>query len=79
MTDYIKEIKRQFRDVYGLTPTGGTDEEPLFEKIPDGVYPMTIGGKVDNVAIKDNFMGCCNFDEPKEIKANLDEEFKGFM
>jgi hypothetical protein len=64
MTRYIAEIKRQFRDVYGFVPAGGTEREPLFNNIPPGVYPMTIEGKVDNVRIvEDGTIDCCNFEE----------------
>jgi hypothetical protein len=62
MTAYIKEIKRQFRDVYKFTPTGGTDSEPNFDNIPDGEYPMQIEGKTDRVRIERGTINCCNFD-----------------
>lgn len=62
MTQYVSEIRRQLRDVYNFTPTGGTEHEPLFDNIPDGEYPMTIEGKVDKVRTKDNRLYCCNFD-----------------
>jgi len=63
MTDYIREIKRQFRDVYGFTPLpGSTEDEPLI-KAPDGEYPMTIEGKLDHVRIVNGKISCCNFDE----------------
>lgn len=64
MTDYIREIKRQWRDVYGFVPREGSlPEEPLFDNIPDGVYPMTIDGKVDQVRLIDGKISCCNFEE----------------
>lgn len=61
MTAYISEIKRQFRDVYKFTPNGGTDDDPTFDIIPDGFYPMEIEGKVDNIKITNGSISCCNF------------------
>lgn len=61
MTQYISEIKRQFRDNYLFIPTGGTDNDPIFSNIPDGIYPMLIDGQVDNVKITNNSISCCNF------------------
>lgn len=64
MTDYILEIKRQFRDVYQFVPEK-TDpgDEPIFAvgQIPDGVYPMTIAGKTDRVRIEKGKIYCRNF------------------
>jgi hypothetical protein len=51
-TDYIREIKRQWRDVYGFVPTGGTDDDPTFASIPDGEYPMEIDGKRVRVHVR---------------------------
>jgi hypothetical protein len=64
MTDYIREIKRQFRDVYHFTPVRGTLDDPTFAEgaIPDGEYPMTIEGKLDRVRIEGGEIKCCNFD-----------------
>lgn len=65
MTEYIAEIKRQFRDKYNFTPIGGTDHEPNFDSIPNGIYPMLIDGndgKIDNVEVKDGNIKCCRFD-----------------
>lgn len=62
MTDYIKAVKRGLRDQYGFKPIGGTEEELLIDA-PDGEYPMTIGGKLDRVAIIDGTIDCCNFDD----------------
>jgi hypothetical protein len=62
MTDYIREIKSQFRDVYKFIPDRVVDGgEPCFNNIPDGEYPMTIEGKLDNVKIIDGKINCCNF------------------
>jgi hypothetical protein len=65
MTDYIREIKRQFRDVYHFTPVRGTDDDPTFAEgaIPDGEYPMTIEGELDRVRIVGGAISCCNFDK----------------
>jgi hypothetical protein len=60
MTSYISEIKRQFRDKYKFVPSGGTEQEPLFDSIPDGTYPMEIDGKMDYVVIKGDSISCCN-------------------
>jgi hypothetical protein len=63
MTDYILEIKKQFRDVYGFKPNSrSTSQEPLFDDIPDGEYPVVIDGKTDKVIIKDGKINCCNFE-----------------
>lgn len=61
MTAYISEIKRQFRDVYNFTPNGGTENDPTFDNIPNGIYPMEIEGKIDNVKITNGSISCCNF------------------
>ncbi len=65
MTDYINAVKRGLRDQHGFIPTGGTDIQPLFDDgaVPDGVYPMTIEGKVDRVKIEGGRIDCCNFEE----------------
>lgn len=61
MTEYIREIKKQFRDKYGFKPNRTVGGEPCFESIPDGEYPMTIDGKLDKVKIVDGSISCCNF------------------
>lgn len=63
MISYINAVKRGFRDQHGFVPTGGTNNEPLFDEIPDGEYPMTIDGKVDKVRIVNGCINCCNFEE----------------
>lgn len=63
MINYINAVKRGFRDQYEFVPTGGTDDEPLFDNIPDGEYPMTINGKIDRVRIVNGSIHCCNFEE----------------
>lgn len=64
MTNYLSEIKRQFRDVYKFQPSGGTENEPLFDSIPDGYYPMVIDGKTDYVKINGENINCCIFVKP---------------
>jgi hypothetical protein len=68
MTDYIREIKRQFRDVYHFVPNGGTEADPTFAEgsIPDGEYPMTIEGRLDRVRLEDGAIKCGNF-EPSKV------------
>jgi hypothetical protein len=70
MTDYIRAVKRGFRDQHGFGPTGGTNDDPIFADgtIPDGEYPMEIDGKIDRVRLVDGSIDCCNF-EPKASDA----------
>ena len=49
MTDFVREVKRQLRDVYGLTPSREADGEPCFDNVPDGLYPMVISCKSQHV------------------------------
>lgn len=63
MTLYIAEIKRQFRDVYKFKPSStGPGDEPIFDNVPDGDYPMTIDGRLDRVKIVHGKISCCNFE-----------------
>jgi len=61
MSDYMREIKKQFRDRYGFIPSRTVGGEPCFEHLPDGEYPMKIDGKVDYVRIVEGTISCCNF------------------
>ncbi len=61
MIEYINAVKRGIRDQCGVVPTGGTTDEPLFDNVPDGVYPMVIDGKLDHVRIEAGKIFCCNF------------------
>jgi hypothetical protein len=61
MLQYIQQIKRQFRDRYGFEPIGGTYDDPIFDNIPDGSYPMWIDNKLDNVIVKNSAIRCCNY------------------
>lgn len=46
MIEYVNEVKRQLRDVYKFKPNNhGSDIDPCFDHIPDGIYPMIIEGK----------------------------------
>ena len=65
MTQYIKEIKRQFHKVYKFVPVEMVGDEPVFahNQIPDGEYPMTIDGKLDRVKLTAGAISCCNFEK----------------
>lgn len=63
MTEYIREIKRQLRDVYKFQPSGGTERDPIFDSVSDGEYPMTIDGKLDRVRVVNGRFECCNFEK----------------
>ncbi len=65
MTQYIREIKKQFRDKYGFKPSRIVEGEPCFDNIPDGEYPMMIDGELDHVRVANNEISCCNFAKPK--------------
>lgn len=71
MSDYIREIKKQFRDKYGFTPSRTVGGEPCFDNIPDGNYPMRIEGKIDQVKITNGTISCCNFDKSKHPNSVL--------
>ena len=49
---YLQEVKRQLRDKYNFVQTGGTEDDPTFDDMPDGVYPMEINSRIDKVKIK---------------------------
>ena len=82
MTDYIREIKRQFRDVYGFVPDPeSAPHNPTFRDgaVPPGVYAMTIDGRVDHVLITKDYhirVRPGNFEETHE-KRTKSEESKG--
>jgi hypothetical protein len=61
MLEYIDEIKRQFIAEYGFAENPEKPGVPL--DVPDGEYPMTINGKLDNVRIVNGMIYCCNFEE----------------
>jgi len=78
-TNYISEIQRQFVEVYGFprrAPMSGCPETrkeivPKLDSVPDGVYPMTIEGKVDKVRVVDGTIHCLNIVSPYESKRKL--------
>ena len=42
---------------YKIKPKAGSlKDDPVFENVPDGEYPMKIDGKLDYVRIKNNFI-----------------------
>ena len=61
MTDYVREIKRQFVEVYGFKPLPGSTKYEYNVDVPDGEYPMTIENKLDKVRIENGKISCCNF------------------
>ena len=61
MLEYIGQIQRQLIAQYGFSENPDKPGVPL--NVPDGTYPMTINGKVDNVRIDKGRIFCCNFTE----------------
>lgn len=62
MSEYIRVIKRRLRDDYGFTPSStAVGDEPCFDNLPDGAYPMKIDGKLDLVLVAGGTFDCCNF------------------
>jgi hypothetical protein len=66
-TEYIKEIQRQFIDVYNFPASPENQDLPA--DVPDGVYPMTIQGRLDYVGVKDGYISCANFAESHPTSA----------
>jgi hypothetical protein len=62
MTDYIREIQRQFIAVYKFPEDPKRPGLPV--GVPDGEYLMTIDGKRDWVRVVDGTICCCNFEGP---------------
>lgn len=60
MTDYIREIQRQFIEHYGFAERSDAPGVPV--DVPDGEYPMTIDGKLDRVCVQSGKISCCNFE-----------------
>lgn len=60
MTDYIREIQRQFIEVYNFAENPDLAGVPM--GVTDGEYPMTIEGKLDNVRVINDKISCYNFD-----------------
>lgn len=64
MMNYIIQIKRKLHAQYGFGPLielGGGDCS--IAKVPDGLYPMEIDGKIDHVKIINGYIHCHNFIE----------------
>lgn len=61
MIAYINAIKRQMIDQYKF-PEDPNNPGCVLGNVPDGEYPMTIDGKLDNVKIKNGMINCCNFE-----------------
>lgn len=59
MTNYIREIQRQFVEVYKFKARDDHPSIPVH--VPDGEYPMWIEGKMDKVRITNGSISCCNF------------------
>lgn len=49
MTEYIREIQRQLIEIYGYQEDPDKRGVPM--DVPDGEYPMTIDGKLDQVKV----------------------------
>lgn len=65
MTDMVREAKRQLRDVFGIEPSRTIDDEPCFDRVKDGIYPMRMAGKVEHVAVIDGRFYFLELVEPK--------------
>lgn len=63
MIEYIAEIQRQFIETYGFAENPEKKGVPM--GVPDGTYPMIIGGKLDIVRIENDKIHCCNFENGK--------------
>lgn len=60
MTEYIREIQRQFIEVFNFPEN--PDKPGLPTDVTDGEYPMTIDGKLDNVRIVNGMIHCGIFE-----------------
>lgn len=49
---YIREIKTQLATVHGFKPIGAEDGVLVFDVVPDGIYPVTIEGEIDEIKIE---------------------------
>jgi len=54
MIETIRLVKQKFRDEYGFKPDRVDGNEPLFDRIPDGDYPMILDGTHHIIRIKNN-------------------------
>jgi hypothetical protein len=60
MFKYISEIRKTLITEYGFQERSDVPGIPI--NVPDGDYPMKIGGKLDRVKIIDGKIYCCRFD-----------------
>lgn len=60
MLRYISEIQQKLVTKYGFQERLDAPGIPI--NVPDGDYPMEIGGKLDRVQIVDGKIHCCRFD-----------------
>lgn len=60
MLSYIMIIQHILITQYGFQESQSRPGLPV--NVPDGDYPMTIDGKVDNVRIVDGKIHCCRFE-----------------
>lgn len=58
MCQYIKAIKIKLWKQYHFKPSKMEGDEPCFDNIPDGDYPMVIAGKLDKVRIVKGHIHC---------------------
>lgn len=66
MTTYVDVIKRQLIDKYGF-PEDSQHPGCVLGNVPDGEYPMTINGRLDNVRIVNGKINCCNFADVSSV------------
>ena len=65
MTQIVIEAKKQLRDVFGLEPSRMVDDEPCFDSVPDGLYPMEIDSKTWWAAVIEQRFHFLDKKEPK--------------
>lgn len=51
MLAYVCAVKRAFRDQHGFVPTGGSENDPNFDNIAEGIYECEIQGAKDFVVV----------------------------
>ncbi len=64
ITEYMREVKTALRTQHHLRPSRVVEDQPLFDYLHDGDYPMVIAGKLDRVRVVEGRFECCRFDEP---------------
>jgi hypothetical protein len=70
MTDYIREIQRQFIEVYGYPENPEAPGVPAV--VPDGEYHMVIEGRTDRVQVTGGRVRCMNFDTAAQPATTTD-------